>query len=655
MIYGNEREEEVMCGMAGIMNLSVDSVSDLAEIDAMLNKIRHRGPDDSGVCGITTDNHLLLADCAEELKNVYKGILGFNRLSIQDVSQAGHQPMVSRDGQVVITFNGEIYNVKELRNILIKKNYFFRGTSDTEVILYLYQEYGFDKMVKMLNGMFAIVLYDAVFQKLYLARDRFGIIPLYVWHRNRSIIWASEIKCFMALSDFARKINHVSFSRALQYCYPNDSLYVGIQSVEPGTYIEIDVVSKLLKTHLYFNINELTKDITCDKKRILDKCDFLLRKCVERQLISDVNVGVQFSGGVDSTLLAKYVSDYFDQRKSKLYGFSLINQNYEDYSEEFWIDHASSCIPIQVKKFDMSPEQFLDNFENSIYAYERLINIPSPIGIYEFSKNAKKDVTVLISGEGADEVCGGYGSFSQWKALSWMRNPQLLGSIHRFDGKLIKNEEEFLLWFDMQMPQLKCQKLLSFYDNGGIVEERKDYWRHLQGTDFDKVRKLYFKYELISLLERQNKICMANSVENRVPFLDNEVVEFMFAIPEDDLLHRQIHKIFGQRKIRISKAYEGKYVLKQLSKKIYGNKFAFRDKQAIRVPLNQYIKGEKFREYMEDLIVPKLKQRGAINTKYFDWAYEHIDVNDNAVIVWKAINFEVWCQLFIDGRAPISN
>ncbi len=631
-----------MCGIAGMFDFSCNRREKRSETDRMLYRIKHRGPDDNGVCGITWDNRLAQAKSAAEIPGNLKGILGFNRLSIQDISDAGHQPMVSEDKKAVITFNGEIYNVTELRKRLLLENpaIKFRGTSDTEVILYLYQRYGFTQMIEQLNGMFCIVLYDAREEKLYIARDRFGIIPLHLWIRNEGIIWASEIKCFLELEDFNKKINKISFSRALQYCYPNDSLYQDIQSVEPGTIMEVNVSSGDTRAFHYYNLASAGEKIKGSKEEILEQCNFLLKRCVERQLISDVSVGVQFSGGIDSTLLAKYVSDFFCDQKEQLYGFSLVNREYADYNEELWIDRAASCIPIQVKKFDMTKDRFFQNFEKSLYAYERLINIPSPIGIYEFSKNAGRDVTVLISGEGADEVCGGYGSFAVWKIMEQIRIPSLMPPL-------------FLLKFDMQLSSLKCNRLYESFDLGNIWEERLKYWNELTGNGFDKGRKLYFKYELISLLERQNKVCMAHSVENRVPFLDNELVDFMFSIPEDSLLYKRKKTGDLASRVKISKSYEGKYILKQLSGYTYGKDFAFRDKQAIRVPLKEYISYKKFDEYVKDLILPKMKQRGAINMNYFNKAYRKMDEKDNALIIWKAVNFEAWCQLFVDGRKPI--
>lgn len=653
-----------MCGIAGMISLRQGRNADWESTDRMLARIKHRGPDDSGVCAIMSDGRLLPARSAADLKKSCgggqtKGVLGFNRLSIQDISEAGHQPMISGDGRVVLTFNGEIYNVNLLRKQIKEKNpgIQFAGTSDTEVILCLYQMFGFSQMLEMLNGMFAIVLYDCREEKLYIARDRFGIIPLHLWVRDDELVWASEIKCFLELQDFKRSIDLVSFSRSFLYCYPNDSLFHEIISVEPGTYMEINVASDAIKPQKtrFYDINCMRQTMADDGDYIVESCRKLLSDCVNRQLISDVPVGVQFSGGIDSTLLAKYVSDIFAENGYGMpYSFSLVNKEYREYSEEKWIDHAASHIAIRNNKFDMDQSSFLQNFERSIYAYERMINIPSPIGIYEFSKHARRDVTVLISGEGADEVCGGYGTFSVWKAMEWLKAPHMERLSSKFDGKLVGAEDNFLFNFDRQSAPELCRKLFPDYDCGNVLEERREYWRQLGGTNFDKARKLYFHYELISLLERQNKICMAHSVENRVPFLDNEVVEFMFSVPEHYLLHRSTFNTIKKRKIHLGAVYEGKYLLKRLSAAIYGKEFAYRTKQAIRLPLADYMRDGRFREYLEGTIIPGMKKRGYIDMNCFYSLYQKMEAPENALLIWKAVNFEAWNQLFVDGRMPVS-
>lgn len=646
-----------MCGIAGLIQKKNTGLHEGAkqELDHMLTEIRHRGPDDTGVCGLSLDHRLLSAASAVNLQDEVQGIFGFDRLSIQDVSAAGHQPMLSPDGRVVITFNGEIYNVNELRNHLTQKGITnFRGHSDTEVILHLFLLYGFDKMIGMLNGMFAIVLYDSTKEKLYIARDRFGIIPIYILNEDKRLAWASEIKCFKFLKDFERKVNLTTFSKLFLCCNPNDPMYEHVVSVEPGFYLEVNVNEECRAVwHKYFDLNDYQQKHSV-KKDYLEECDALLKECVTRQTISDVNLGVQFSGGVDSTLLAKYVADIYKDRGENLYGFSLINRGSAAHDEEKWIDHAASCLDLEVKKFDMNSEHFIANLERSIYAYERFLNEPGPVGVYEFSKNARKDVTVLISGEGADEVCGGYNNFPGFKLCEDIKRATGRFFPQKFSGVDVSaDSDRFLLAFDGQMPEDLCRKIFPEYSNAGILEERREFVGSLTGTAFDRARKLFFKGELVTLCEKQNKTCMANSVENRVPFLDNELVKYMFEIPEKELMHNEYLRMVLSGNMDFSKSYEGKYILKRLSAKTFGKDFAFRTKMALRVPLYEYIRDKKMQEYIQDQILPGMKQRGMIDTRYFESCNQKLDEGENAMVVWKAINAELWCQLFVDGRQVI--
>lgn len=635
-----------MCGITGIVHRKEKLLDGYSVIDRMLESIRHRGPDDTGVCGITSENKLLLSNSASDISKPLKGILGFNRLSIQDITRAGHQPMLSEDEKVVITFNGEIYNVQELRRKLVQTGkYIFRGTSDTECILYLYEECGFKSMVEQLNGMFSIVIYDSKIHTLFFARDRFGIIPLHVWVTNEYFVWTSELKAFLEMNFFPRELSYSAISNGLMFCYPNDSMYKNVYCFEPGKIMEWDMGNDIIKEYMYFSINDYHQKQMIKEHDYLEEATEILRNCIKRQLISDVDLGVQFSGGVDSTLIAHYVSDNYREAGKKLFGFSLINSGSRKFDEEKWIDRASLCNDMYIQKIDMNIEKFVMGLEKGLYGYERLVNIPSPIGIYYFSRKAKEYVTVLMSGEGADELCGGYGSFSKYHLFEpYFRRHS--GGVERYDS--VNAPIIFFEKFDGMLSQNICQEIFPDFSCEEELEKRKEYWRKLDGTPFDKIRKLYFKYTLISLLERQNKICMSNSIENRVPFLDNEFVEYMFTIPEKLLLHKQIYKVISSGKLQ--DAYEGKYLLKLMSSNIYGKKFAFRQKQAIRVPLQSYLKHPKMQTYIQDIILPGMKKRGLVNVEVFMTKMRDIDHEMNAMAVWKAVNLELWCQFFLDGR-----
>ncbi len=640
-----------MCGIAGLMKRRNNvNESEKYNVDKMLLKIYHRGPDDTGACGVC-DDEFINRDHAVSIRDQIKGVLGFNRLSIRDLSPAGHQPMLSDDQNAVITFNGEIYNVEELKEKLQKDgcNMSFRGRSDTEVILKCYSMYGIEKTLRMLNGMFAIVIADLRNKTVYIARDRIGIIPCHIMIDENRIVWASEIKAFLALSDFNREISNDALSDSLKYCYSNASMYRNVENVEPGSYYIYHWGKDTIHKERYFSL----LNYIGQKRRIdASECEEVLKNCLSRQLISDAPLGVQLSGGIDSTLLAKYASDIYKNNGVNLCGFSLVNRTYEKYSEEKWINHAAERLQIDVHKYDFNDVTFIKNYEKALYAFERFLNVPSPAGIYLFSAEAKKHVTVLISGEGADELAGGYGDFA---------SARLYGLYERIAGRRIAlkygrfypqtTNLEFIKNFDSMMSDEECQKIYPSFCSEKCLQMRKDYFDSLSGTSFEKMRLMYFKEELVSLLERQNKVCMANSVENRVPFLDNRFIDLLFSIKEGQLVHPLFIRAIKSRKK--ASLFEGKYILKQISAGIYGEQFAFRKKQAVRVPLSEYVHNPRFQNYLNEMIIPGMKKREIVNMTEFNKAYSNMNEKSSFNLVWKAINMETWLQLFHDGREVV--
>lgn len=610
-----------MCGIVGRINFNNQVIENRKDIDIMLDSARHRGPDDCGICGVGVDGRsLYLQRDTNRLCDVI-GILGFNRLSIRDLSMNGHQPMVSKDGDVVITFNGEIYNSSEYKKKLIKKGYEFISNTDTEVILYMYYEYGFEESIKRLNGMFAIVIYDCRIKKLFLARDRLGIIPLYYYANKNFISWASEIKCFRDVSFYAPRINLFDVTMEFMYCFPSVPIYEDIKVFEPGTIKVVDVGNGKIESTVYFEQNSYEK-IYISYDEALKRAEEILKRVVKRQLIADCPLGVQFSGGIDSTLIAANASELFQKKKKMLHGFSLINTTSSEHDESKYIYYAAEKIAIGLHVVDMDADRFIDDLEICTFALERPINDPSPLGIYEFSKMASKEVKVLLSGEGADELCGGYLDFGRY-----------LDSVSDLES------DEFVLKFNQQISEERVKSILLTDKVDEVKQFRQKEWNSYSGSAFDRLRKFYFHSLLQGMLERQNKVCMFNSVENRVPFLDNEFVDLMMAIPDNYLASY------------VQKFYEGKYLLKNMSERIFGPEFAYRKKQFIRVPIMDYMRTNRFQKYVKSTIIPPMKRRGIINYEEFINIYENLDMN-NVMSAWKAINFELWCQLFIDKRNP---
>ena len=298
-----------MCGIAGYYNKSGKSIGHTARLQQMLEIQKHRGPDDSGIRAFS-----LKSQKTREYSNSgvdivdpdFEGILGFNRLSILDLSANGHQPMCTPDEKIMLAFNGEIYNAFDFKPELMADGYRFKSVSDTEVILALYLKYGFDGMITRLNGMFAIVLVDATEQKLFMARDRFGIKPLYLYETHTLLAFSSEIKSFLKLPEFKPTLNKSLLDEFLMFRTTiNRTLFEGVEELEPGTYRIYSPDGVQVKK--FFTINAYHRSQTnaslADTVAALQET---LKGSVQRQLISDVKLGCQLSGGIDSSLVTYF-------------------------------------------------------------------------------------------------------------------------------------------------------------------------------------------------------------------------------------------------------------------------------------------------------------------------------------------------------------
>ena len=611
----------------------------------MLQVQKHRGPDDSGIRAFSLrfgTSKELGVNKVSAIDGDFEGILGFNRLSILDLSENGHQPMVSPDGNVILAFNGEIYNAFDFKEELEDWGHKFKSTTDTEVILALYLKYGFEEMLGRLNGMFAIVIADLAKQEMYIARDRFGIKPMYYIETDELFAFSSELKSFKYLDGFKFGLNEEQVDEYLLFRNNiQGTLFKGVESLEPGHFLVFKHGRAIVKNR-YFYIEEYSRtnvidgDISSYGRRLED----WLSNSVKSQLMSDVKVGCQLSGGIDSSLVT-----WLANRKSDKGQFEAVSIVFNDprFSEERYIDRVTKGLDIPGHKFLMEQNYYLDNFEKATWHFESPINHPNTIGIYKLSQRAKEYVTVLLSGEGADEVFGGYGRFYD---ISFPYTP------NRFLHE-IKNNRKHLTglmeYFDPVnravmatafMSPFMAAKLKPGFNKEKASANRKDVYEKLSGSLFDK----QVKYEMLSympdLLIRQDKMSMAHSIENRVPFLDNAVVENAFTIPEKYLLLRRSKEGYNTEK----------YLLKKMTAKTFGNEFAFLDKMGFGIPLREFFIEDKFKSYLNEKILPGIKSRGLFNDKLPAYWFANIDKirYDELEALWIMVAFEVWAEIYLD-------
>lgn len=634
-----------MCGITGYINTDFRPVRNTDRILKMLKIQKHRGPDDSGIRLFS----LLSASSAEascitpeSIDADFEGVLGFNRLSILDLSMNGHQPMLNPDNNVIIALNGEIYNAFDFRNELQDWGYKFRSATDTEIVLALYLRHGFEGMLERLNGMFALIVIDLRSRELYIARDRFGIKPLYYILNDRVLAFSSELKSFAFLEDFEFTLNSTKLDEYLLFRNNlSGTLFEGLESLEPGHYLNYRSGKELIKSR-YYDVNDYSRS---KRSGTLDSFGTEVRewldKSVRSQLVSDVKLGCQLSGGVDSSLVTWLAN--INAKNGSFESVSIVFKN-KLFSEESYIDRVTETLGIKSHKFLLDNEYYLDNLGKATWHLESPLNHPNTVAIYKLSQSAKDFVTVLLSGEGADEVFGGYKRFY---------DIQYPFSVNRLLTELNRNlnnpSEVFRYFLDNRhraimsnayMTPFLAGRLMRNFSRDRAISDRLALYNTLSGSGFDKQIKYEMKTFLPDLLIRQDKMSMAHSIENRVPFLDNEVVNGAFSIPEQFLMLRDSS---------IGKNTE-KYLLKKMTAAVFGEDFAFRKKMGFGIPVKEFFSDEKFREYMNDQVLPGIRHRGLFSYKLVSGWFENIKTLKYTEMeaLWIVISFEIWAAIYLD-------
>ena len=634
-----------MCGITGYINTDFRPVRNTDQILKMLKLQKHRGPDDSGIRLFS----LLSASSAEtscltpeSIDADFEGILGFNRLSILDLSMNGHQPMLNPDNNVIIALNGEIYNAFDFRNELQDWGYKFRSATDTEIVLALYLRHGFEGMLERLNGMFALIVIDLRSRELYLARDRFGIKPLYYILNDRVLAFSSELKSFAFLEDFEFTLNSTKLDEYLLFRNNlSGTLFEGLESLEPGHYLNYRSGQKLIKSR-YYDVNDYSRS---KRSGTFDSFGTEVRewldKSVRSQLVSDVKLGCQLSGGIDSSLVTWLANT--NAKNGSFESVSIVFKN-KLFSEESYIDRVTETLGIKSHKFLLDNEYYLDNLGKATWHLESPLNHPNTVAVYKLSQRAKDYVTVLLSGEGADEVFGGYKRFYDIKYPFSVN--RLLTELNR---NLSNPSEVFRYFLDNRqraimsnayMTPFLAGRLMRNFSRDRAISDRLALYNTLSGSGFDKQIKYEMKTFLPDLLIRQDKMSMAHSIENRVPFLDNEVVNGAFSIPEQFLMLRDRS---------IGKNTE-KYLLKKMTAAVFGEDFAFRKKMGFGIPVKEFFSDEKFREYMNDQVLPGIRHRGLFSYKLVSGWFENIKTLKYTEMeaLWIVISFEIWAAIYLD-------
>lgn len=537
-----------------------------------IEAIKHRGPD------------------LQRVVEYESCILGFARLSIMDLSDRAMQPFASDDGMVILLFNGEIYGFQELRAALQKK-YAFRTTSDTEVILCAYLEYG-NKFIDLLDGMFAIAIYDRRVEQFKLYRDRYGIKPLYYMVKDGSFAFASELKAIIeACGDRSFfKIDNTAVYDYLAYQYIPEpkSLYRDIYKLEPAMSLFYDLrTRKVIKKEKYWKLHVNTS-VHGKRKReeVLDHIRYLISQSVKRQMIADVPVGTFLSGGVDSSIVSYESRKINKDVNSFSIGFHERNFDESKYAAMV----AQHC---QIKnRIKIISANDVKNVKGML---ERLYDEPfadtSAYPTYILSKFAREKVKVILTGDGGDELFGGYGRYAAYldKRISCLANNAGAEKAIRKFGVQYSEIGRMLLQFFQSELEVYANLVGSFDESRygawrKILDIEKDYdikWHlrkfyHKELPPMTRMRYLDFKTYLPGdILTKVDRTSMSVSLETRIPFLDRELVEYVFSLAEDECYYA------GELKTLLKKAYEG----------ILPHEILYRKKQGFSVPDNYIMQG----------------------------------------------------------------
>lgn len=536
-----------MCGIVGSINYYLP--------DDTVQSIRHRGPDGFGTYETIINKHIVR--------------FFHHRLSILDLSANGSQPMESSDGQGLIIFNGEIYNHTELRKNMQPIR--FRGHSDTETLVNLCRAGCTAESISQLNGIFAFAYLDMQHEKLYLARDRFGIKPLYYYYSEEECIFSSEIRPIVDRVGRAYSISSITSALELRHVPAPATLFKNIYKVEPGQYIEIKLGDELSLSKNYFaDIPRLKRRGNTTRKQLITEYGSLLEKAVERQLLSDVEVGVLLSGGVDSSLIAAIAKSKMNNIKAFTIGFDD-----KEFDETENARVTAAYLNIEHYCAEVRFDNFIKQFEEIVDIVEETLDTGSLFSMYTLSKLASSKVKVVLSGQGADEPLGGYTKYKALPAIDILSQLKIFHGAFHFLSRNIRHQNlrrifstagtsnDFQAYFEFNslfgnhalnklLNEEEAELMYSKYHAAlESFQEVLQSWKNLPSKRSNLYPYLDTRTKLPeALLKYTDKITMHFSLECRVPMLDNELVAFIESLPRKyrfSFRNRKIiHKLFAQ-------------------------------------------------------------------------------------------------------------
>lgn len=613
-----------MCGIAGI--ISKEKVSALT-IKSMTDSIAHRGPD--------ADGHWVDENIG----------LGHRRLSIIDLSEAAQQPMISMNNRYIISYNGEIYNFKELRVQLESLGHKFFSNSDTEVVLNSYIQWG-EECLEKFNGMFAFAVWDCKKKFLFLARDKYGIKPIYYTFNEEGFVFGSEIKAILASKKAKTEMNKNGLVEyfTFQNFFTNETLFKNINILPAGNFLVIDQSLSNMRLTQYWDFKFEEDSSKIKEEEYIEELQHLLEQAISRQLVSDVEIGTYLSGGMDSGTIAAISSSKLPNIKSFTVGFDLSSASGMEMAFDERAKAESMSYQFKTEHYEMVLKAGdMERCMNDLVYHLEEPRVGMSYPNFYAAKLASKFGKVVLSGAGGDELFGGY-PWRYYNALNVTSYENYVDQYYLYWQRLISNKD-----------------IKNLFRN--IYRDIEGVWTRDIMSDILKSHKnnkdefinhsLYFEAKtfLHGLFVVEDKLSMAHSLESRVPFLDDDLVNFAMKVPVS-LKINNLSEVKDMNENDLRKQFiknsDGKAILRKAMEKYLPKEVTQRDKQGFSAPDNSWFKGDSI-DYVKDTLINN-------NAKIYNYLdkdevqkiiSEHLKGEKNRrLLIWSLLNVEAWCHIF---------
>lgn len=624
-----------MCGITGIYKINKQPVSQ-QEVKQLTNALAHRGPDGEGVY---VDDNLGL---------------GHRRLSILDLSTKGSQPMISKNNDWVIVFNGCIYNYLDLKLELLSKGHEFVSTTDTEVISEGLAEYGVS-FFERLDGMFAVGAWHKPTRTLWLSRDRFGVKPLYYWFQNGVLLFASEIKAFMQYPQFKVEVDLDSLNEyfTFQNQFTYRTLFKGVVMLPPANTVKINADTIKIEHHSWWDYDFSQPDNNISFEDAVSETKRLMARAVAKQMVADVPVGSYLSGGMDSGSISVMASKHVNRLFTFTAGFEMSEVHGAEAGYDERIDAELTANYIKSEHYEqvLNAGDLRWSLPRVVWHLEDL-KVGMSYPNYYISRLASKFVKVCLQGTGGDELYGGY-PWRYYRVFQSLNQNDFFSQYYGFWQRLVQDEQKSLLFQPHVYSKINISEPRQIFERVFTFNDKLKYntpEEHIQNS-------LYFEIKtfLPGLLLVGDKLAMANGLEERFPFLDNEMVEFAQKIPvKHKLGNLEAMKRMDENEERKKNKYraydDGKNVLRRAMGGVLPERILNRKKQGFSAPDESWYRGENAAYVKELLLGDNIACHQFIQPDYIKKViHEHCELRINhRLLLWSLMNFEWWCKIFLN-------